>query len=180
MNGFNNYNAYTSYLTPQTNGYSASNYIQNQLGIPSMQQPMMQQQPQLPAQQFFAQPSGQLFSINNSNELQNIPVQEGTISAIINPNENMLYLKTLQNGKHLVLDYQLKGVEDVQKDKEQQPIAIGSPANESPKEVANLKQQVADLNSIINKMSKRIDQLEKKNNENVGAKKVNPKKEGVE
>lgn len=204
MYGFNNYNAYTSYLTPQSNGYSPSNYIQNQLGLPSAQQmmqqsqmmqqqqqmmqqpqPMMQQPMAPPPQQFFAQPSGQLFSINNADELQTIPVQEGAISAVINPNENMLYLKTLQGGRPVVLDYQLKSASIasqavqpepvVEKPEEVEPVIEETPSD--PVEVESLKKQIVDLNETINKMSARIDELEKTT---TTKKQVNTKKIGEE
>ena len=197
MNGFNNYNAYTSYLTPQSNGYSPSAYMQNQLGIPSAQQllnpqqmmqqpalqPMQQQAP--PVQQFFAQPSGQLFSINNANELQTIPVQEGAISAIINPNENMLYLKTLQNGKPVVLDYQLKSAELTQHEPVVAPVPIKEEIVEQQVlpsdtgEMQLLRDQVYNLNETISTMASRIEELEKAN-QPIASKKINTKKEGVE
>lgn len=198
MYGFNNYNAYTSYLTPQSNGYSPSNYIQNQLGLPSAQQlmqqsQMMQQQQQQmmqqpmtpPPQQFFAQPSGQLFSINSADELQIIPVQEGAISAVINPNENMLYLKTLQGGRPVVLDYQLKSASIASQSTQPEPVVKRSEVDEpiveeivsESVEVESLKKQIVDLNKTINKMSARIDELEKTT---TTKKQVNTKKIGEE
>lgn len=159
MYGYDNVSAYTNYLTPQLqngfNGASAMGGYQNSY----LQQPQPQQppQPQRP-QQFFAQPSGQLFSINNANELQNIPVQENSISAIINPNDNMLYLKSFQNGRPMILDYKLVASGPVQQEKEE--AKIQTPIVEEKKE-DDLKETIADLVKTIKQMSNRIEELEK-------------------
>jgi hypothetical protein len=66
----------------------------------------MQQMPQVPQQQFFPQPQGNVFMINSSSEIGNIPIGNG-LSAAICLQEGTLYLKTMQNGNLMSLAYKL-------------------------------------------------------------------------
>ena len=65
-----------------------------------------QMMPQQFQNQMFPQPSGNVYAINNSNELTNIPVGVGLTVALCLP-ENMLYLKSIQNGSPVIWSYQL-------------------------------------------------------------------------
>lgn len=56
--------------------------------------------------QMFPQPNGNIYSINSSNELTNIPVGVG-LSAALCLSENMLYLKSIQNGNPVIWSYRL-------------------------------------------------------------------------
>lgn len=75
----------------------AYNYLNNQ-----PQQNFSQYQ----SPQMFPQPNGNLYMINTSNELTNIPVGIG-LSAILCLPENKLYLKSLQNGNPVIWSYNL-------------------------------------------------------------------------
>lgn len=75
----------------------AYNYLNNQ-----PQQNFSQYQ----SPQMFPQPNGNLYTINTSNELTNIPVGIG-LSAILCLPENKLYLKSLQNGNPVIWSYNL-------------------------------------------------------------------------
>lgn len=89
----------------------AYNYLNNQ-----PQQNFSQYQ----SPQMFPQPNGNLYTINTSNELTNIPVGIG-LSAILCLPENKLYLKSLQNGNPVIWSYNLIGG-----DSENKPIASDS------------------------------------------------------
>lgn len=58
------------------------------------------------SQQFFPQPQGNVYLINNSFEVANIPVGTG-VSVAICMNEEVVYLKTIQNGNPMVMAYKL-------------------------------------------------------------------------
>ena len=58
------------------------------------------------ATQYFPQPQGNVYMVNNSLEVANIPMGSG-ISAVICMNENAIYLKTMQNGMPSVMAYTL-------------------------------------------------------------------------
>lgn len=54
----------------------------------------------------FPQPNGNIYVINNSIEVANVPAGAG-ITAALCQNENLLYLKTVQNGVPTFLAYKL-------------------------------------------------------------------------
>lgn len=101
----------------------ASNYSNLQFNQPQQNQfsqqnsqnlvsPMMTMQNNLySTQQFFPQPQGSVYMINNSSEINNIPIS-GNLSAIVCLNEGILYLKTLQNGTPMMLSYKLNSIEN--------------------------------------------------------------------
>ena len=65
--------------------------------------------------QMFPQPNGNIYSINSSNELTNIPVGVG-LSAALCLSENMLYLKSIQNGNPVIWSYRGRtGEQEVKK-----------------------------------------------------------------
>ena len=55
---------------------------------------------------FFLQPQGMVYSINNSLELSNVPVNGG-VSVAICLSEEMCHIKTIQNGIPTVTSYRL-------------------------------------------------------------------------
>lgn len=59
----------------------------------------------------FPQPNGNVYTINSSNELSNIPVGVG-LTVVLCLNEGMLYLKTIQNGNPVVWSYKLNSTEE--------------------------------------------------------------------
>lgn len=58
------------------------------------------------ATQFFPQPQGNVYIINNSMEIANIPVGGG-ISVALCPSEAIMFLKSMQNGAPTLLAYTL-------------------------------------------------------------------------
>lgn len=57
-------------------------------------------------QPMFPQPNGNIYVISNSLEVANVPAGAG-ITAALCTNENLLYLKTVQNGVPTFLAYKL-------------------------------------------------------------------------
>lgn len=66
--------------------------------------------PQYQTNQMFPQPSGNVYTINSPSELTNIPVGVGLTVALCLP-ENMLYLKSIQNGNPVIWSYRLSSSE---------------------------------------------------------------------
>ena len=62
------------------------------------------------AQQIFPQPSGNVYSINNNLEVANIPTGVGMSVALCFA-ENLMYIKTMQNGMPMLLGYKLSPLE---------------------------------------------------------------------
>ena len=66
----------------------------------------MQPQSPFPAQQFFPQPQGNVYSINNTLEVANVPAGSGITVALCIP-EELMYVKSIQNGQPMFLAYKL-------------------------------------------------------------------------
>lgn len=64
------------------------------------------QQPQSFSPQFFPQPQGSVYLINNSLEVANVPISSG-VSVAICINEEMIYLKSMQNGSPAFMAYKI-------------------------------------------------------------------------
>lgn len=59
------------------------------------------------SQQFFPQPQGNIYLINNSLEMANVPTIGAGISAAICLSEGVMYLKTMQNGAPAFIGYKI-------------------------------------------------------------------------
>lgn len=95
------------------NNYSNLQFNQqNQTQMPSNTNtmPLPMTPPQYSMQQYFPQPQGNIFMINNSSEIGNVPISNG-ISAGICLAEGVMYLKTMQNGSPAMLSYRLSPLE---------------------------------------------------------------------
>lgn len=59
-----------------------------------------------PAQPLFPQPQGNVYNINSSLEVANVPVGAGVSVALCMP-ENVMFIKTMQNGNPLFYPYRI-------------------------------------------------------------------------
>lgn len=92
------------------------------------------------ATQYFPQPQGNVYLINNSLEVANVPMGAG-ISIALCPSEGIMYLKTLQGGAPSLMVYSIAPYE--QKVEEPQPqIDYGA--------------QIAELRTQIEILSKKL------------------------
>lgn len=91
----NNFN----YFSPNTSGTPTTSYNRDTTPI----QPV--------CQQIFPQPQGNVFFINNSSELQNIPVMNG-MSVVICLPEGVLYFKTFQNNMPTIAIYKISAQQE--------------------------------------------------------------------
>lgn len=99
--------------------------------------------PYFPNQQtMFLQPSGNIYLIQNSSELTAVPTNMGTVAAICLP-ENVMYLKTSQNGTPVCYTYKLTEAP--------KPVSNPAPA-ENPLEgrIGALEQQIAKILEQLN------------------------------
>lgn len=99
------------------------------------------QQNMFQAQQFFPQPQGSIYLINNFLEMANVPTGVG-ISAALCLNEGVMYLKTMQNGQPMVVGYKISPFETEEKE----------PTNNSNLEtrLAALERDIQDLKQKTN------------------------------
>ena len=83
----------------------ANNY-QLSYGQSQPSQNMPQSIPQFQLQQFFPQPQGNVYTINNSLEVANVPMSAG-LSVALCLSEGLLYLKSMQNGNPIFMAYKI-------------------------------------------------------------------------
>lgn len=89
------------------------------------------------ATQYFPQPQGNVYLVNNSLEVSNIPMGAG-LSMILCPSEGTMYLKTLQGGAPTLIVYSIAPYE----------AKIESPPEPQPDygaQIAELRAQVEAL-----------------------------------
>lgn len=140
MNNYSNTNfnnAYNSYLPYNNNlGQWPTNNIQ-------------------PAPQYYPQPQGVVYTINNAAEISNIPVNNNSISIALIPNESIAYVKTLQNDIPVINAYELTPLNS------QENINIDNTNTINDADIKNL------LNTITN-IENKVKELEFKMNSMYG------------
>ena len=119
------------------------NTQQPSIGTQAMPQ-YYQQTPQL-----FPTPQGNVYFINNSLEIANIPMGTG-FSAALCLSEKLLYLKTLQNGNPMLLVYNLEPYKNNEENNENDSIEL-----------------------ILKKYDERLSDLEKRLNKIINGGKLN-------
>lgn len=72
------------------------------------------------ATQYFPQPQGNVYLVNNSLEVANVPMGAG-ISMVLCPSEGLMYLKTLQGGAPSIIVYSIAPYEQKQEPQDEQP-----------------------------------------------------------
>ena len=70
--------------------------------------------------QYFPQPQGNVYLVNNSLEVSNIPMGAG-LSMVLCPSEGTMYLKTLQGGAPTLIVYSIAPYEPKQEEPQPQP-----------------------------------------------------------
>jgi len=90
-------------------------------------------------QQFFPQPQGSVYVINNSAEISTIPMGSG-ISTAICMSEGLMFLKTLQNGNPILMAYKIVPYSQEQSNNSNNVIS-----KESTEELQTLKNRVEEI-----------------------------------
>jgi hypothetical protein len=141
-----------NYLNP--NLTAADNVLarqQIQMPIQPTQMPVQQQPQQIQMQapqQMFIQPSGSVYQLNSSTEIDMVPVGNQMISIGLCMNEGVLQIKTLQNGIPMIVAYQLAPI-NAQQLAEQR--AAKQKANSSLEERITKIEELLTKNATTNK-----------------------------
>lgn len=134
--------------------YSPNQNQQNFYNSNGAQQPQIQQQN---IQPLFPQPQGNVYNINSTLEVANVPVGAG-ISVALCLNEGFMYIKTMQNGNPLFWAYKIEPY-----DASKPTTQTQNEENEKPKEnlleqfeqydkrFLNLEQKVSEIQNSLKK-----------------------------
>lgn len=114
------------------------NFNTQQPSIGTQAMPQYYQQ----APQLFPTPQGNVYFINNSLEIANIPMGTG-FSAALCLSEKLLYLKTLQNGNPMLLVYNLEPYKNNEENNENNSIELI---------LKKYEERLSDLEKRINKI----------------------------
>ena len=112
----------------------------------------------------FPQPQGTVFSINQPSEVNNIPVNNG-LSAIFYLPENLLYLKTYQNGDLILNAYKISPINSQTTEKES---VLNNPNDNLEKVLSKLEKIEERLTTLEN-----TNKLNSSNNSNLSEKENN-------
>ena len=99
-------------------------------------------------QQIFPQPQGSVYSINSPLELGNVPIGSTGLSVALCLNEDVMYIKSFQNGGPVIMAYRVAPYQKEQSAPSSQTYQSTSAENAAPPlepRVAKLEQLVTDL-----------------------------------
>ena len=131
----------------------AYNYNFNPNAAGTMPQQTIPIQQQQNIQPLFPQPQGNVYNINSTLEVANVPVGAGISVALCLP-ENIMYIKTLQNGNPLFYPYRILPFTDQkeeQKQEEENPIELLN------KELKSCNERITELETLLAKLKKKGD-----------------------
>ena len=124
-------------------------------------QPNIQQMPQMQFQQpnvqpLFPQPQGNVYNINSTLEVANVPTGAGMSVALCIP-EGFMYIKTMQNGNPMFWAYRILPYDSEQKNsppeessnKEENPLA--AQFEQVDNRFVKLEKQVSDIQESLKK-----------------------------
>ena len=100
------------------------------------------------ATQYFPQPQGNVYLVNNSLEVANIPMGAG-LSMVLCPSEGLMYLKTLQGGAPSIIVYSIAPYEQKQEEAQQPDYGIQIAELKSQIEALSKKLKGGNLNELI-------------------------------
>ena len=114
-------------------------------------------QPQQNIQPLFPQPQGNVYNINSTLEVANVPVGAG-ISVALCLNEGFMYIKTMQNGNPLFWAYKIepydasKSTNQTQTEKEtKSENSFLEQFEQYDKRFLNLEQQILEIQNSLKK-----------------------------
>ena len=99
-------------------------------------------------QQMFPQPQGSVYSINSPIEIGNVPIGSTGLSVALCLNENVMYIKSFQNGNPIIMTYRVTPFS-----KKDDP-----DDNKTPSAAVNVEPN-ADLLSRISNLETKLNQL---------------------
>ena len=137
----------------------AYNYSNNNNNNPSYyNQPNIQQMPQMQFQQpnvqpLFPQPQGNVYNINSTLEVANVPTGAGMSVALCIP-EGFMYIKTMQNGNPMFWAYRIVPYDNTNSNQQAQDKNINSEQN------INISEQLEQYNNRVVKLEEQVNNIQ--------------------
>ena len=100
------------------------------------------------ATQYFPQPQGNVYLVNNSLEVANVPMGAG-LSMVLCPSEGLMYLKTLQGGAPSIIVYSIAPYEQRQEEATRPDYGAQIAELKSQIEALSKKLKGGNLNELI-------------------------------
>lgn len=100
--------------------------------------------PQQNVQPLFPQPQGNVYNINSTLEVANVPVGAGISIALCLP-ENIMYIKTMQNGNPLFYPYKILPFNQNQEQKKEENLSIEEQINKCNERIKILEEQLIKI-----------------------------------
>ena len=87
----------------------------------SQQIPMNPYQQIQQIQQRFPQPQGSVYAINSPLDIGNVPIGSTGLSVAISLSDNLMYIKSFQNGQPIIMSYRITPFQKEEKKQEEVP-----------------------------------------------------------
>lgn len=134
-------------------GYSQQPNLNNVPQLSQGQQMMGQQN----IQPLFPQPTGNVYNINSTLEVANVPVGAGVSIALCLP-ENVMYIKTMQNGNPLFYPYKIIPFSN----ESQEEKSTSTTVPQQSIDIEQLVEQIKSCNEKISNLENKFGQLKSK------------------
>lgn len=105
-------------------------------------------------QQMFPQPQGSVYSINSPVDIGNVPIGSTGLSLALCLNENLMYIKSFQNGNPVIVTYKIMPHNPEQK------ITQTAPDPSTTTVVQTLPTEITEKLKLIDELQDRIVKLE--------------------
>lgn len=109
-------------------------------------------------QSMFPQPQGSVYSINSPIEIGNVPIGSTGLSVVLCLNEDVMYIKSFQNGAPVIMAY---SVTPYQKD-------VAAAPQSKEKSSSNMEERLSKLETTISQLLKESKEIQQ--NANAGGK----------
>ena len=116
----------------------------NNFTNPYVQQPTTYNYQQI--QQMFPQPQGSVYAINTPTEIGNVPIGSTGLSVAICFNEQLMYIKSFQNGNPVIMAYRVTPYTKEENSQVPTPMQSVSPLEERIAKLENLLTNLTNTN----------------------------------
>ena len=91
-------------------------------------------------QQMFPQPQGSVYAINSPLDIGNVPIGSTGLSVAICLADNLMYIKSFQNGQPIIMSYRI-----VPFQKEEKEVPAQSPSNDLASRLSAIEEKLNSL-----------------------------------